>query len=172
MTDVVIIQQPELITVEAGSAESVVVEVGVPGPPGLSAYQSAVANGFVGTEAEWLVSLVGASGGSVIQLIAGIDLGGNRVVTAAAVYADSADITTAGNAIGITAGAASQGSLVDIATTSELDGFFGLTADQPVYLSVSGTVTQIIPTSGYLQRVGVAISTTKLLINISEPIVL
>jgi hypothetical protein len=62
MTDVVIIQQPELINVEAGSAESVVVEVGVPGPPGLSAYQSAVANGFVGTEVEWLASLVGAGG--------------------------------------------------------------------------------------------------------------
>ena len=32
------------------------------GQPGLSAYQVAVANGFIGTEAEWLLSLKGAKG--------------------------------------------------------------------------------------------------------------
>lgn len=31
------------------------------GEPGLSAYQLAVANGFIGTETEWLVSLQGQS---------------------------------------------------------------------------------------------------------------
>lgn len=30
------------------------------GLPGLSAYEIAVANGFIGTEAEWLLSLIGA----------------------------------------------------------------------------------------------------------------
>lgn len=35
---------------------------GDPGPPGLSAYQVAVANGFVGTEAQWLASLQGPAG--------------------------------------------------------------------------------------------------------------
>lgn len=34
----------------------------VPGPPGKSAYQIALENGFVGTEAEWLASLDGAAG--------------------------------------------------------------------------------------------------------------
>lgn len=48
-------------------ASSVVVEsevgvVTVAGPSGLSAYAVAVANGFVGTESEWLASLVGANG--------------------------------------------------------------------------------------------------------------
>lgn len=33
------------------------------GPPGKSAYQVALANGFVGTEAEWLASLQGEAGG-------------------------------------------------------------------------------------------------------------
>jgi hypothetical protein len=33
-----------------------------PGPPGKSAYQIAVDNGFVGTEAQWLASLQGADG--------------------------------------------------------------------------------------------------------------
>jgi hypothetical protein len=38
---------------------------GVEGPPGLSAYEVAVENGFVGTEAEWLASLGGTAGGGV-----------------------------------------------------------------------------------------------------------
>lgn len=54
MTDVVI--------VEVGSLESVVVDAGFQGPPGVSAYQIAVANGFGGSETEWLASLVGFSG--------------------------------------------------------------------------------------------------------------
>lgn len=35
---------------------------GAPGEPGKSAYQVAVDNGFIGTEAQWLASLVGADG--------------------------------------------------------------------------------------------------------------
>lgn len=49
--------------VEVRGPEHVIVEVGVPGPPGLSAYQSAVAGGFGGPEAEWLASLIGTSNG-------------------------------------------------------------------------------------------------------------
>ena len=33
-----------------------------PGPSGASAYEVAIANGFVGTEVEWLASLVGSDG--------------------------------------------------------------------------------------------------------------
>jgi len=43
------------------------------GPPGDSAYQVAVDNGFVGTEVEWLASLVGAQGPQGIQGVPGID---------------------------------------------------------------------------------------------------
>lgn len=48
---------------------------GDPGDPGASAYEAAVANGFVGTEAEWLASLVGppgadgGGGGSSVQRV-------------------------------------------------------------------------------------------------------
>jgi len=37
-------------------------EQGPKGDPGLSAYEVALANGFVGTEEEWLASLVGPQG--------------------------------------------------------------------------------------------------------------
>ncbi len=42
------------------------------GQPGQSAYQVAVSNGFVGTEAEWLASLVGADGAQGPQGIQGV----------------------------------------------------------------------------------------------------
>jgi hypothetical protein len=44
---------------------------GPPGSPGASAYQIAVANGFVGTQAEWLASLEGADGAPGAQGIQG-----------------------------------------------------------------------------------------------------
>lgn len=36
--------------------------VSIPGPPGSSAYEIAIKNGYIGTEAEWLISLIGPKG--------------------------------------------------------------------------------------------------------------
>jgi hypothetical protein len=46
---------------------------GLQGANGLSAYQVAVANGFSGTQTQWLASLVGSQGVQGIQGVAGID---------------------------------------------------------------------------------------------------
>ena len=115
--------------------------------------------------------LQGPPGGAAITLIAAINLGGNRVVTGAASYADNTDPATVGSAIGVTQGAATMGSPVNIVAIGELDGFFGLTVNSPVYLSANGTTTQTLPTSGYIQKIGVAISTTKILLNFNPPMV-
>lgn len=48
-------------------------EPGDPGPAGASAYQVAVANGFVGTEAAWLASLQGAPGSDGLDGAPGAD---------------------------------------------------------------------------------------------------
>lgn len=137
----------------ASNANSVVIAAGSQGPAGIRGH-------------------VGISAGSSFELIANIDLGGNRVVTGAAAYADRTNMATIGRAIGITLGAANTGLPVGIATSGELDGFYGLTNNEPVYLSTNGTVTQVLPTTGYLQKLGVAVSPTKLLINIQEPLAL
>ncbi len=115
---------------------------------------------------------IGLSGAGLIELTAGMDVGGNRVVTGSAEYADNTDLSTIGRIIGITVGAALSGSLVNIMANGELDGFYGLTVNEPVYLSTNGTITQALPTAGYLQKLGVAISATSILINISNPWVL
>lgn len=60
MTEVIItpVPGPGTFLVESGPTGP----QGQAGADGLSAYQVAVANGFVGTEAQWLASLVGADG--------------------------------------------------------------------------------------------------------------
>jgi hypothetical protein len=57
VTDTAIAGQP---VVPAFPSSAPPVSGGLAGPTGLSAYQLALANGFVGTEAQWLASLVGA----------------------------------------------------------------------------------------------------------------
>lgn len=54
-TIVVLQQEESAIFVLARDPDNYI--QGGPGPPGLSAYQVAVQNGFVGTEQEWLQSL-------------------------------------------------------------------------------------------------------------------
>ena len=50
------------LEVETSVSDVVEVETEKAGPPGLSAYEVAVKNGFVGTEEEWLASLQGEQG--------------------------------------------------------------------------------------------------------------
>ena len=114
----------------------------------------------------------GAAGGTSIELTAAIDLGGNRVVTGNSVYADNTDLATIGKVIGLTIGAVTSGLPVSIVANGELDGFSGLEINAPIYLSVNGTTTQALPATGYLQKLGIAISATKILIRINEPLAL
>jgi hypothetical protein len=55
------LDEEDVAVLIAQMIEAAVLE-GVPGPAGKSAYQVAVDNGFVGTEPQWLASLVGPQG--------------------------------------------------------------------------------------------------------------
>ncbi|MDD4995785.1 MAG: hypothetical protein PHW53_04980 [Patescibacteria group bacterium] len=168
--DIVVVDSPALEVLDAARPELAVLdesgglilidtpslefaELGVQGPPGIQ-------------------GIPGPSGGVALQLTAGVALGGNRLITGAAQYADSSDAATAGRAIGITAGAASAGALVDVVVAGELDGFGGLTINSPVYASVNGTFTQTEPVTGYSQQVGIAVSASKLMVRLFPPIIL
>lgn len=140
------------------------------GKTGKSAYQIAVQNGFVGTEVQWLASLQGSSALLYATLVASIPLGGNRAIMANGQYADFTDISTLGKVIGITQVAVDIGESVNIVYAGNLNGFTGLTINEPVYLSSNGTLTQILPTSGYIQKLGQATSSDTILININAPI--
>lgn len=83
MTRVIIRTSPQVeiqTTVKANASKSVGTQVnrGPKGDPGESAYEVAVANGFVGTEADWLASLVGPQGPQGEQGEPGQDLTPNE----------------------------------------------------------------------------------------------
>ena len=115
----------------------------------------------------------GISGANAtISYIAGVALGGHRGVVlsdSTAIYADSTISSHANKLIGITASAVSSGSFANIQSSGELDGFSGLIVNAIMYLQTTGIINSNLPTSGFIQQVGIATSATKILINI-QPI--
>lgn len=108
---------------------------------------------------------------SFIQ-VATRDIGGLRVLLADQSYADQINISSYGKVIGLSKGAVVTGGLLEIVTASELDGFTGLIPNTQVYLGLNGLITQTVPTSGFIQQLGVAITSTSILVNLSLPLLL
>lgn len=108
---------------------------------------------------------------------AGATLSGHRIVRANAsgevVYADNATLTDAGKALGITREAASSDSAVSVLHAGVIDeSSWSWDTSLPVYLGTSGQLTQTAPTAGsgaaFLQIVGVALTPTRLYIDIRQ----
>ena len=108
---------------------------------------------------------------SFIQ-VATRDIGGLRVLLADQSYADQSNIDSYGKVIGLSKGAVVTGGLLEIVTASELAGFTGLIPNTQVYLGLNGLITQTVPTSGFIQQLGVAITSTSILVNLSLPLLL
>lgn len=108
----------------------------------------------------------------IITLIAPRSIGGHRVIIGNLDYADFLDLDTAGKVIGLTMNAADIGEPVNIRNSGELGGFSNLIINEPVYLGFIGGITQIKPIFGYCQQVGIAMSENKMIIKISEPVIL
>jgi hypothetical protein len=53
--------------IQVSKNKTIIIEKSGVGRDGLSAYQIAISNGFIGTEQEWLDSLKGATGGNYIH---------------------------------------------------------------------------------------------------------
>lgn len=124
---------------------------GVPGPPGPP----------------------GPSLGIVVP--AGVDLGGHRAVcldpTGAAVPASADDLGCVA-CIGITTGAAAQGTSVAVTRIGEVDDpSFAFTVGA-VFLGLAGALTQAVPTSGLRLQIGFAIAPTRLLVHLRPPTIL
>jgi hypothetical protein len=171
-------------------------EDGGGGGRGKSAYQIALDNGFVGTEEEWLISLKGDKGdkgddgtgtggtppisgsdGDDVIGTANINLSGHRVVRSIGTddlvdYADSTNPAHAGNVIGITLNAANAGTIVLIRSTGEVaDPSFSFSPG-PIYFDALGRLTQVRPTTGFMQQVAVASSLTEIVVQLGSPIIL
>ena len=105
--------------------------------------------------------------GSSVRRIADIALGGHRCVITTATgitYADSSNITHLGLVLGITTSAVLAGEEVAISTVGEVIEPSWSFALGNVYVGLNGNLTQIVPLSGFIQIIGVAISPTVLLV--------
>lgn len=81
--------------------------------------------------------------------------------------ADKDDITCVGNVVGVTSQSSVIGAPVEIITSGGiLIGLTGLSVGEKYYLGSNGQLTATLPTTGFIQQIGVAISTTQIAINI------
>lgn len=152
MSDI-IVSEDSTIVVSLLSGETTILTSQAQGPPGRD----------------------GTSGGSSILAIAGANLSGHmgiKLVSGSAFTISNSDIGTVNRLIGVSKTSAAINTSIEIVVAGELDGFSGLIPDSALYLQDNGTITNSYPTNGYIQQVGIAISSTKALIKIQPPIIL
>lgn len=79
-----------------------------------------------------------------------------------------------GSVLGLAMGSATPGQFISVLTSGYLENSgYNFTASQPLYIGVGGFLTQNLSealTIGFSQRVGVALTSTKILVNIEPPI--
>lgn len=143
------------------------------GPPGLSAYQVAVANGFSGTEAEWLASLEAGSGapGNTVSLPALENISSGRVlsITDAGVQYFNPDGTL--EPAGIALNAATSGDNVNIVLFGKITiSGWGLTPETPYYANTNGTLSTSPSSTGRSQLIGISADAETLYVNIQQAI--
>jgi hypothetical protein len=114
-----------------------------------------------------------ASTDSVLTLSATLAIGGHKVAKA-----DSGGISPAssdspgdyGRVIGVSIGAAAQGSQAQIQTRNIITDTSWTWSSGPIFLGLAGALTQTPPAIGIYQQVAVAMSTTSILVDIQDPI--
>lgn len=164
-TPVIVDQCPGGVLVAEGGCDAVVTEQeravvvvapGEQGPPGRP-------------------GIPGPAGGQVLQRTAGQDLSALLVVYEdmfAQVWpADAAVEADVLALLGVTVSAAPGGELVNVQRLGVIDDSgWGWTPGRRVYLAGQGRLTHDPPVSGYDVLIGMALSPTRLLLNIQDPI--
>jgi hypothetical protein len=149
---------------------TIILTDGTQGPSGIQGNQ-----GIQGIKGDQ--GIQGPGGINVVYAIADENLSGGKVVVMNEnnkfIYADNTNVTHAGRIAGITTGAIMQNSDgMVIASGLLIEPVWAWNINEPIFLGLNGALTQIEPTIGFLQVIGVATSTTSMFINIREPIIL
>lgn len=115
-----------------------------------------------------------AGDGSTFNKTADINLSGHRAVRAVSAdrvsYVSSDDVAQMGMAIAITTGSALADATVNLRAYGEIAEPSWAWVAGPVFLGVNGVLTQTVPSTGYVQRIGIALSSTKMQVAIAPPI--
>lgn len=104
---------------------------------------------------------------AIIERIGGEAIGGHRGVWvdgAERAWLAQPEDASAVNTIGISVAAASSGEIVQIRTAGQVSEPSWSWSTGRVYLAPDGVLTQTIPTSGYLVRLGTALGPTTLVL--------
>ncbi|GAA5785661.1 hypothetical protein [Chitiniphilus shinanonensis] len=153
-TDVVVVQQPATVVIEQRTRTEVVEVAGRQGPPGPA-------------------GPIGPAGGSAFTRRRGETLSALRVVyeQAGEVFAlDYRDAAHIGQLLGLTLTAGDAGSEVDVQRSGAIDDAGWSWTPGPVWLGVAGALTQVPPADGFDVLVGAAVSATRLILDVSDPI--
>lgn len=112
----------------------------------------------------------------LVAVTAGEEISGSRVtrvLAGLAMVADSTNQAHAGKVVGVAMNAAAMDDQVQIKTGGVFaDPALNLTPDQPVYFDALGRLTNAVPVTGFIQRIGTALSSTTVQISIDTPIML
>ncbi|TXN33884.1 hypothetical protein [Methylobacterium sp. WL19] len=107
---------------------------------------------------------------------AGQPIGGHKAVRVVNggqfMVASSDDASQIGTVIGVSSNAADQGDDLRVVSLGEITELSWGFVPGPVFLGVGGSLVQTPPSIGFIQQMGVALSTTKLLVALSAPIAL
>jgi hypothetical protein len=118
----------------------------------------------------------GISGSEVSILIATQVISGHRVCLFESnqlTYCDSANTSHAGKAIGLTLNSATIGGNVSIQKSGEVtEPSWNWVDGAALYIGSNGILTQTPTSNGFIQKVGYAISPTKIWIDFKESIIL
>ena len=127
-----------------------------------------------------LAQVIGADVKSVLErtslrYVANGAISGHRVIrcdsTGKAAYADSNTTAHANSVIGISTNAAVNGDIVNVQFSGEVEEpSWNWTPNMPVFDGVNGTLTQTSPTQGFSLVVGFAVTPTKIVVGIKQPI--
>lgn len=151
-TDIVVVEGSDTNLIVNEADKSVIITCGAQGPQGSP----------------------GASGSTVIEVIAGEALGGGRAVVQKgeeAFYSDSNTIADINKVLGITTNAAVLGAIVNVQTGGELNDPSWNWNEGPIYNGLNGVLTQIAPITGFTLQVAVALSSTDILVNVHQGII-
>jgi len=119
----------------------------------------------------------GGSGASTTYLgTAEETLGGHRVVAlhdGLVGYADYTTPTDIDAVLGLTTAAVLSGSEVSVVLMGEvIESSWSWDTTKPIYLGVVGTLTQTLPTSGFVMKIGYPITTTSMMIDLGIPLII
>ena len=117
----------------------------------------------------------GESGGLGLMAIAGEDMGGHRAfilnASGETLYAEYNNSLHFGRVAGVTLNAAAKGDLISCVRSGlVIEPSWSWVPNYPVYLSRSGLLTQIPPSTGFSQVLGMAVSGTALFVSPREPL--